>query len=117
MQFLIASGMGIAGILSGKLKKREMNVMNCTSVRLHVMHFWSSSFCGGAGNGVVYVLITQSQKVRGAQDSREKQRSERRGERRQRSKKTRKQRNSGKEKVGVQENCIFLIRMSSMESG
>lgn len=57
---------------------------------------------------MAYVLITQSQKVRGAQDSREKQRSKRRGERRQRSKKTRKQRNSGKEKVGVQENCIIF---------
>ena len=57
---------------------------------------------------MAYVLITQSQKVRGAQDSREKQRSERRGEKRPRSKKTRKQRNSGKEKVGVQENCIIF---------
>ena len=57
---------------------------------------------------MAYVLITQSQKVRGAQDSREKQRSERRGEKRPRSKKTRKQRNGGKEKVGVQENCIIF---------
>ena len=44
LAFLIASGMGLAGILSGKLKKREMNVMNCTSVRLHVMHFGAAVF-------------------------------------------------------------------------
>ena len=35
---------GLAGILSGKLKKREINVMNCTSVRLHVMHFGAAVF-------------------------------------------------------------------------
>lgn len=57
---------------------------------------------------MAYVLITQSQKVRGAQDSREKQRSKRRGEKRPRSKKIRKRRNRGKEKVGVQENCIIF---------
>ena len=44
LAFLIASGMGLAGILSGKLKKRKMNVMNCTSVRLHVMHFGAAVF-------------------------------------------------------------------------
>ena len=44
LAFLIASGMGLAGILSGKLKKREMNVMNCTSVCLHVMHFGAAVF-------------------------------------------------------------------------
>ena len=43
-----------------------------------------------------------------APTAKEKQRSKRRGEKRQRSKKIRKQRNSGKEKVGVQENCIIF---------
>mgnify|MGYP000677079380 CR=1 FL=1 len=56
-----------------------MNVMNCTSVRLHVMHFGAAVFAAELVTGVAYVLITQSQKVRGAQDSREKQRSKRRG--------------------------------------
>ena len=40
----VKQSIGIAGILSGKLKKREMNVMNCTSVRLHVMHFGAAVF-------------------------------------------------------------------------
>ena len=43
--------MGLAGSLSGKLKKREMNVLKYTSVRRHVMHFGAAVCAAELGTG------------------------------------------------------------------